>query len=126
MTPRFESEEDSRKIRELVNDVKNPAATLTITQTDAAVTIVEASGRTGTFHTSSKEDTIQLEAGPIGVVSRWEPTELVLRFDVEKNRELRYTFSRAAGARQLRVTTQFAERGRGEIITRIYDLQMSD
>jgi hypothetical protein len=122
VTPRFESEEDSRKIKQLVNEVENPPATLTITQTDADVTIADARGASRTYHTNGKEQTIQLEAGPIGVVSRWEATQLVIRYVVEKNRELRYTFSRAAGSRQLRATAQFAERGRGEIITRVYDL----
>lgn len=121
IAPRFESEEDSRKIRELVAEVKNPPASMTIIQTDAAITIADANGRTRTFHPTGKEETLRLEAGPIGVVSRWELTELVIRYRVEKDRELRHTFARTAGARQLLVTTQFAERGRGQIIKRVYD-----
>jgi hypothetical protein len=126
VSPRFESEEDSRKIKQLVTEVEHPPAALTITQTDVTVTVADAGGHTRTYHTTGKEETIQLEAGPIGVVSRWEPTQLVIRYDVEKNRELRYTFSRPAGGRQLRVTAQFAERGRGEIITRVYDIKPDD
>jgi hypothetical protein len=122
LKPRFESEEDSKKIKQLVTEVENPPATLTITQTDADVTIADARGISRMYHTNGKEQTIQLEAGPIGVVTRWEAAQLVIRYLVEKDRELRFTLSRAAGARQLLVTSQFAERGRGEIITRIYDL----
>jgi hypothetical protein len=121
IAPRFESEEDSRKIRELIAEAKNPPASITITQTDAAITITESNGGTRTYHPTGKEETIQLEAGPIGMVSRWEPAELVIRYGVEEDRELRYAFARAASARQLLVTTQFAERGRGQIITRVYD-----
>jgi hypothetical protein len=121
IAPRFESEEDSRKIRELVAEVKNPPARLAIAQTDAAITITDEHGRARTFHPTGKEETLQLEAGPIGVVSRWGPAELVIRYRVEKDRELLYRFARAAGARQLLVTTQFAERGRGQIIKRVYD-----
>jgi hypothetical protein len=121
IAPRFESEEDSRMIRELVAEVKNPPATLMITQTDAAITIADANGRTRTYHPTGKEETIQLDAGSIGVVSQWGPAEMVIRYRVEKDRELRYTLARAAGARQLLVTTQFAERGRGQIIKRVYD-----
>jgi hypothetical protein len=94
---------------------------MTITQTDSAITISDADGRTRTYHTNGKEETIQLDAGPIGVASRWEPAGLLIRYRVEKDREIRYTFARAAGARQLLVTTQFAERGRGQIIKRVYD-----
>ena len=39
VSPIFESEEDSRKNRELVNEIKQPADTLTITQTDVAVNL---------------------------------------------------------------------------------------
>jgi hypothetical protein len=122
VAPRFESEEDSRKIRELVTEVAHPPEELRITQTDASVVVADASGRSRTYHTNGREETIQLEAGPIGVASRWEPTRLLVRYVVEKNRELRYTFSHPAGSLQLVVTAQFAERGRGEIITWVYDL----
>lgn len=43
----------------------------------------------------------------------------MVRYRVDKDRALRHTFARAAGARQLLVTTQFAERG--QIIKRVYD-----
>ena len=42
----FQSEEDSKKIQELVNEVKVLPAQLTIPPTDAAITVVDARGRT--------------------------------------------------------------------------------
>lgn len=116
-----ESSEDAKIIRQLVRDVKNPPATLVITQTDASVTIADPDGDTHTFHTNGKEETLRLEAGGLGVVSVWEPMRLLLRYKVEKDRELRFTFARAAAAGQLLVTTQFADHGRGQIISRIYE-----
>jgi hypothetical protein len=117
----FESEEDAKKIRELVSEVLSPSPRLTITQTDAAVTVVDASGRTRRFH-PGKEDTLALEAGPVGVISKWENGQLALRCQVEKNRELRYRYWRDPGARQLAIEIQFADHGRGAVIKRIYDL----
>jgi hypothetical protein len=120
LSPVFESEEDSKKIRELINEVLSPSPKLTITQTDAAVTIVDAGGRTRRFHPGGKEDTLELEAGPVAVISKWENGQLLLRCQVEKNRELRYRYSRDPGTRQLAVEIQFADHGRGAVIKRIY------
>jgi hypothetical protein len=104
-----------------VHDVKNPAATLVITQTADAVTIGEPDGATHTFHTNGKEETLRLEAGGLGVVTTWVQTHLLMRYKVEKDRELRFTFARGAVAGQLVVTTQFADHGRGQIISRVYE-----
>jgi hypothetical protein len=122
----YESEEDSRKIRELSHEVKEPSERLTITQTDAAVTIVDARGRSRTFHTGGKEDTLELDAGPLGVTAKWENAQLVIRGRVEKDRELRYRYSRDPGARQLGVEVQFADHGRGALIKRVYDAAPSE
>jgi hypothetical protein len=122
IAPRFESEDDIRKIRELADEVKNPPVALTIVQTDAAVTITFGRALTRTLHPTGKEETLQLEAGPIGVVTKWEPTQLVIRFNVEKDRELRYTLSGGADTGQLVMQAQFAEKNRGEIIRRVYDV----
>ena len=54
-------------------------------------------------------------------MTKWDPAGLVVRYLVEKNRELRFTFARETGARRLVVSTQFAERGKGQIIKRVYE-----
>jgi hypothetical protein len=116
----FESEEDTKKIQELVNEVKNPPVRMTIVQTDTAVTISDARGWTRTVHAGGKEETLQLNAGPIGVVTKWEDPKLVIRYLVEKDRELRYRYSRTE-TRRLAVEVQFAEHGHGDVIKRVYD-----
>jgi hypothetical protein len=118
----FESEEDSRKIRELVNEVKAPPERLTITETDAAVTVADASGRARSFYPGGKESALELDAGPVGVTAKWENAQLVIRCLIEKDRELRYRYSREAGSSRLVVEVQFADHGRGEIIKRVYDV----
>ena len=95
---------------------------MTITQTDAVVTVVDAAGHTRRFHPGGKGDTLELEAGPVGVVSKWENGQLVVRCQVEKNRELRYRYSHDPGTRQLVVETQFADHDRGAVIKRVYDV----
>jgi hypothetical protein len=118
---KFESPEDSQKIKELVAEVTHPPQTLTIAQSAAEITIADAEGKSRTFRITGKEETIRLDAGPIGVVTKWEGAQLVIRYIVEKDRELRVGLSRAADARRLLVTSQFAEKGRGETIKRVYE-----
>ena len=126
VSPIFESEDDSRKSRELVHEIKEPATTLTISQTEFAVTMVDAGGRTRTFHTSGKEDRVELDAGPLGAIAKWENAQLVIRLLVEKNRELRYRYSRDPKSPHLLVEIQFADHGRGALIRRTYDLARLD
>jgi hypothetical protein len=121
IAPSFESEEDSKKLREISTEVTHPSATLTITQTPAAVTIADPDHGTRVFPVDGKEHTIQLQSGPIGAVTKWDPTQLLIRYLIEKNRELRITLARAADGHQLIITTQFAEKGRGQLIKRVYD-----
>ena len=121
ISTKFESPEDSQKIKELVVEVTHPPAALTITQSAAEITIADPQGKSRTFRISGKEETVRLDAAPIGVLTKWEGAQLVIHYIVEKNRELRVTLSRPTDARRLIVTSQFAEKGRGEIIKRVYE-----
>ena len=85
------------------------------------VTIADPDHGTRTFPVDGKEHTIQLEAGPLAAVTKWDAAQLVIRYLVQKNQELRVTLTRGAEGRQLIVTTQFADRGRGQLIKRVYD-----
>jgi hypothetical protein len=89
------------------------------------VTITEASGRVRTFHPTGKEEIQQLDAGPIGAVSRWTGNQLEIRVTIEDDRRFRYTYSRAPNG-QLVVETRLEE-GRAskadDVIKRVYDLE---
>jgi hypothetical protein len=117
----FLSEEDARKMRELVADVKEPSSRLTISRRDATITIADDRGRTRAFRTNAKEDTIQLDAGPIGAVTKWEGVELLIRYRVSDDQELRRRYSRDPATGRLVVREQLADHGRGQVITRAYD-----
>jgi hypothetical protein len=119
--PSFESEEDNRKIHELVAEVTHPPGAMTIAQTATTVTLSDKEGFSRAFYITGKEQTIQLKAGPIGVVTVWNGAQLVIRYLVDKNRELRVTFTRAADAKRLVMTSQFAVKGRGQVIKRVYE-----
>jgi hypothetical protein len=114
-----ESEEDSLKIEQLIGEVKDPSPTLTIVQSESAVTIKDDQGTARTFHANGKEEFLTLDAGPMGTTSRWEAGHLVIEYHVAKGQQLRYTYRREGARLQVRV--QLLERAKGAPITRIYD-----
>ena len=103
-----ESEEDVNKIKELIADAKNPAPVLTIAQTETAVTITDSQDRTRTFHPTGKEETVDLDAGPVGATSKWNGPQLSVQFTVRKDRIFRYLYSRLPSG-QLLVETRLEE-----------------
>jgi hypothetical protein len=117
----FQSEEDVKKMREIVQEVREPAAQITISRTSTTVSIADPRGRTRLFDTSGKEDIIQLDAGPISAVTKWDGAELLVRYHVDKDQDLVYRYGRIPGSDRLRVRVQFSDHGRGAVITRVYD-----
>jgi len=118
-----ESEEDVKKIKELIADAKTPSNVLTIAQTDTAVIITDAQDRTRAFHPTGKEETEQLAAGPIGATSRWSGPQLSVQFTVRSDRVFRYLYSRLPSG-QLLVETRLEDgrsREKTEVIRRVYD-----
>ncbi|MEP7306853.1 MAG: hypothetical protein ABJA98_15165 [Acidobacteriota bacterium] len=119
-----ESEEDVNKIKELIADARNPSTILTISQTDTAVVITDWQDRTRAFHPTGKEETAQLDSGPIGATAKWSGPQLSVQFTVRSDRIFRYVYSRLPGG-QLLVETRLEEgRSRGEkaeVIRRVYD-----
>lgn len=126
LTARPESEEDTQKIDQLMDEVKNPAATLAISQTEGMVTISDTQGVSRTFRTTGKEQVQQLKAGPMITTSTWESGKLVVDYHIEKDRRVRYTYARPAGQPQLQVDAQLLEKGKGTPIKRIYDHTLPD
>jgi hypothetical protein len=105
----------------LTAEVRTPSARQTIVDTPAAVTVIDDQGRSRTFHPNGKEESLQLDSVPVVVTATRDAGRLVVRYQVEEGRELRYTYSRSATPRQLVVTVQFVERGNGGEIRRVYE-----
>jgi hypothetical protein len=116
-----ESEEDARRMALLVNSVRNPSLHLTIAQTDTSVAITDEQGGSLTFHPDGRQETQTLDQVPLATTTRWEGARLVVRYAVEQNRELRYTYSRTVDPPQLVVQVQFIERGGHDTLTRVYE-----
>ncbi len=118
---RPESYDDVQRVQLLTAEARNPPVRLMVVDTPAAVTITNELGQSRTLHPYGKEESIELQGVPIGVTSKREGDRLVVRYRVEQDREVRYTYSYSANPSQLIVDVQFLERGTGDKARRVYE-----
>ena len=123
---RRESEDDVKRVQILTAEVRNPPAHLTITETDTTITIADDRGQSRTFHPEVKDEAIRLEGVSVGVSAKRESGRLVVVYNVEQGRQLRYTYYQVPKSAQLTVDVQFVERGGGDSVRRVYDPAPSD
>ena len=118
---RPESEDDAKRTRELTAEARAPSVNLTILDAAAAVTVTDDHGRTRTFRPTGKEETVQLDDVPVGVVAARTAGHLVVTYRVADGRDLRYTYSRGSSSEQLVVEVAFIEQGTvGSSLRRVY------
>jgi len=121
MVTRRESEEDAKRLEQLTDEVRTPSARLAIVETPTAITITDDRGQSRTFHPDGKPEVLQLDHVPVGVTTKREAGRLVVLYQVEQGRELRYAYSRTESPAQLVVEVQFVQRGGGDKVRRIYE-----
>jgi len=115
------SREDSMRNSLLTNEARDPAAVLVITETATEVVITPDKGMARTFHPTGREEALSLGEVTAIASSTREAGRLVVRYKANPGQELRYTYSRVASPPQLVVEVQFLDRGKGEIIKRVYE-----
>jgi hypothetical protein len=120
--PARQSLDDAKREALLVRLVKDPSPHLTIAQTGASVALTDDRGRVITLHPDGKQETQTIDDAFVTTTTRWEADRLIVRYRLEQDRELRYTFSRSAEPARLTVQVQLVERGGHDVITRIYDV----
>jgi hypothetical protein len=120
---RRESEDDAKRLELLTDEVRNPSARLAIVETPAAITITDERGQSRTLHPDGKAEVLQLDGVPVGVTTKREAGRLVVLYQVQQGRELRYAYSRTETPAQLVVDVQFVQRGGGDKVRRVYDLR---
>ena len=118
---RPESEADAKRVQRLTAEIRDPSARLTIVQTATEVAITDAGGRSRTFHPNGREEVIPLGDVPVVVIARWEAGQLVILYEVEEGRQIRWSYSRVESPQQLVVESQFIERGQGDKVRRVYE-----
>ncbi len=116
-----ESEDDAKRTEQLVGEVRNPSAHLTIVQTPTTVTVATDRNGSRTFRTDGREESQPLDKVPVTTIARWEATGLRIRYEVSPSRQLDYLYSRTLDPPQLIVQVQFIERGGHDTVTRVYE-----
>ena len=120
------STDDRLKIEELVDEVRDPSPSLTITQTSATVAITDSHARTRTFRTNGKKDKQQLDdVVTVNSKTKWEGPKLVTEYDLPGSRKLTYAYSLMPDTHQLLIE-ETLEGGSGSgknptVIKRVYD-----
>jgi hypothetical protein len=122
LSTRPESSDDVQRMRILVNEVRDPAARLTIVDTPSVVTITNDLGQSRVLHPNGREESIDVENLPIAVTTMRDGDQLIVLYHVEQNRDVRWTYSRSMNPSRLSVEAQLIERGKdGDKARRVYD-----
>jgi hypothetical protein len=116
-----ESYDDARRVQFVTAEARNPAVRLMIVETPAAVTITNELGQSRSLHPTGVQESIELQGVPMLVTTKRDGDQLLVVYDVEKDRQVRYTYSHSASPPQLIVEVQFLEHGAGDKARRVYD-----
>ena len=106
------SADDSTRVQQLTGDARMPPSRLTIIQNDTTVAIADDQGHARTFRPDGHLQELTIGTVPLPTTARWDGASLVVVYEVETGRQLRYTYTPSANPAQLHVNIRFLERGR--------------
>jgi len=106
------SADDSTRVQQLTADARTPPARLTIVRQDATIAIADDQGHARTFRPDGRLDDLTLGTVALPTTARWDGASLVVVYEVETGRQLRYTYTPLADPTRLQVNIRFLERGR--------------
>jgi hypothetical protein len=115
------SREDSMRNTQLVAEVREPAAMLTIAETASEVSLSAGAASPRVLHPNGREELVQLDGVSVATTTTRDAGRLVVRYKVDAEHELRYTYSRVASPPQLVIEVQFVQRGGGDTVRRVYE-----
>jgi hypothetical protein len=102
-------------------EARNPPARLIVVDNASTVIFTNQLGQSRTVHPDGKPETIDIEGVQFPVTARRDGDKLVVSYHIQQNRDVRFTYSRAANSPSLAVDVQFLEHGSGDKAVRIYD-----
>lgn len=106
-----ESADDSTRTQQLTGEARTPPGHLTIVQKDTSVSIADDQGHSRTFHPDGHLEELTIGTVALPTTTRWDAGSLVVTYDVESGRQLRYTYTPSADRARLVVGIRFLERG---------------
>jgi hypothetical protein len=114
-----EGEQTLKILADVTDEAEHPWPAVTIDSADGVVTITDGGSQTRRFH-PGKDDEQRLPDGGITTHTKWDKGALVVDYEVEKDRDVRYTYSRASNTAPLLVEVSFRDHGHGGTIKRTY------
>lgn len=117
-----EGEQTLKILGDVTDEAEHPWSVLTIDDAGGVVTMTDGGGPAGNvrrFH-PGKDDEQRLVDGGITTHTKWDKNALVVDYTVEKDRDVRYTYSRASDASPLVVEVSFRDHGKGDTVKRVY------
>jgi hypothetical protein len=120
---RRESFEDGQRKQLITSEARNPPVRLMFVDNGAAVVVTNELGQSRTMHPSGRPDSIDVQGVAFQVTSQREADRLVATYQIEQDRQVRYTYAPSAETpRRLSVQVEFIERGTvGDKATRVYE-----
>jgi hypothetical protein len=105
-------------IDRLVNELRNPSPSLTISHAGSTLTVTNTEDRTRLFQTNGQKDPHQVGDTTVLSSSRWDGERLVTEYDLGSGRTIRIVQSIIPDTRQLLEQVSFSN---GQTIKRVYD-----
>jgi hypothetical protein len=116
-----ESSEDARRLQLITGEARNPAARLMLVDTPGAVTITNELGQSRTLHPTGRSESLEIQGISFVAATKREGDELVVVYQVEEGRTVRYAYSHNPSPSQLIVDVQFLEHGHGDKARLVYE-----
>lgn len=117
-----EGEQTLKIIADVTDEAQHPWPTLAISADGDLVLITDGGTQTRRVH-PGKDDEQRLADGGITTHSKWDKATLVVDYEVEKDRDVRYTYARVPDSASLLVEVTFRDHGHGVPIRRVYTQQ---
>ncbi|HEY7059463.1 MAG TPA: hypothetical protein VH458_23170 [Vicinamibacterales bacterium] len=106
-----ETADDGTRVQQLTDEARTPSSHVTIVQKPDSILITDDQGRSRTFHPTGSVEELTIGTVPLPTTARWDAGSLVVLYDVEQGRQLRYTYTPATNPTRLLVDIRFLERG---------------
>jgi hypothetical protein len=119
--PKPESADDAMRMSQMTEEVREPSKRLTIADVGSEIVLSDEQGQVRRFHPTGQPELIHVGDIPVNVTSQRNGAQLVLVYDLERGRQLRYTLSRTASPDQLIVDIELAGKGGGDKVRHVYE-----
>jgi hypothetical protein len=119
--PKPQSADDAMRVNQLTDEVRQPSKRLTIADVTSEIVVTDEQGQVRRFHPTGQAEPIQMGEIPVTVTTTRTGAQVTVVYEVERGRQLRYTFSRAASPDQLVVDIEFVGKGGGDKVRHVYE-----